>query len=325
MILVCGGLADRVTELVCARLDDCGYEYRLLDLGSYPTGFEIHCRWDDPATPVTGYLAGPDWRLELGEISGVYVRLLGLEGRRLPESVPAPATASVIHELDLGLLALFEDLPCPVVNRLRGSYSNNSKVLQALLVRRSGLLTPPTLVTNDPDEASRFLDELGEEGAIYKSLSGVRSIVRRLEPEQRARLPLLRHGPVQLQAYVPGDDVRVHVVGDDLHATRVRSKATDYRYARRQGHQVEMEPAELPEEVAEACRWLARELGLLLAGVDLRETPSGEYYCFEVNPSPGFLYYERGSGQPISSSLANLLHRGTAAPADQPGRSRPSA
>ena len=32
MILVCGGLADGVIELVCARLADCGYPYRLLDL-----------------------------------------------------------------------------------------------------------------------------------------------------------------------------------------------------------------------------------------------------------------------------------------------------
>ena len=32
MILVCGGLADGVTELVCSRLQDCCYPYRLLDL-----------------------------------------------------------------------------------------------------------------------------------------------------------------------------------------------------------------------------------------------------------------------------------------------------
>ncbi len=45
MILVCGGLADSVTELVCARLQDCGYPFRLLDLGSYPTGFKIRWHW----------------------------------------------------------------------------------------------------------------------------------------------------------------------------------------------------------------------------------------------------------------------------------------
>ena len=36
VILVCGGLADGVTELVCARLQHSGYPYRLLDLAHYP-------------------------------------------------------------------------------------------------------------------------------------------------------------------------------------------------------------------------------------------------------------------------------------------------
>jgi len=39
--------------------------------------------------------------------------------------------------------------------------------------------------------------------------------------------------------------------------------------------------------------------------------PDGEWYCFEINPSPGFIYYERHSGLPISAALADLLH-GTA-------------
>jgi hypothetical protein len=32
-----------------------------------------------------------------------------------------------------------------------------------------------------------------------------------------------------------------------------------------------------------------------------------------VNPCPGFLYYERHTGQPISTALAELLYRGCAA------------
>ena len=47
MILVCGGLADGVTELVCARLEHCGYPYRLLDLAHYPAGYRVAWRWTD--------------------------------------------------------------------------------------------------------------------------------------------------------------------------------------------------------------------------------------------------------------------------------------
>ncbi len=308
MILVCGGLADSVTELVCARLADCGYPYRLLDLGNYPAGFRIKWHWQ--RSGLSGYLAGPDWKLDLDELTGVYVRYLGLEGRAPPPNIEPAAVPAIYFEYDTGLMALVEDLHCVVVNRNAGGMSNNSKAYQALLVRQCGLLTPPTLVTNDVKAAHRFYeDHQGE--VIYKSLSGIRSIVRRLGPGQLARLPLLRHGPAQFQSFIPGQNVRVHTVGDQVFATRVRSDAVDYRYASREGSKVEMEQAILPPATAESCLQLARQLGLLLTGIDLKETPDGEYYCFEVNPSPGFLYYEQHTGQPISTALAHLLHHGS--------------
>jgi len=46
---------------------------------------------------------------------------------------------------------------------------------------------------------------------------------------------------------------------------------------------------------------------ILMAGIDLKETLDGEYFCFEANPSPGFLFFERATGQPISTALAYLL------------------
>lgn len=307
MILVCGGLADSVTELVCARLTESGYPYRLLDLASYPAGYRVKWHWlgSSPA----GYIAGPDWKIDLNEITGAYVRLLGEEGRLPPPDLASDDATVVRFESDSGLLALLEDLPCAVVNRAGGGMSNNSKVYQALVVRRCGLLTPPTLVTNDPDAARRFYDEFGGE-IIYKSLSGARSIVRRLGPEQLERLALLHHSPAQFQAFIPGDNVRVHTVGDRLFATRIHSDTVDYRYASREGGHVEMEPATLPPAVAESCLALAREMDLLLAGIDLKQTPDGDIYCFEVNPCPGFLYYERFTHQPISAALADLLRDG---------------
>ena len=308
MILVCGGLADSVTELVCARLEDCGYPFRLLDLGSYPAGFKVAWHWR--GSVPEGWIAGPDWIVDLHELTGVYARFLGQDGRLPPPNIAPASAPAVHHEADTGLMAMLEDLPCPVVNRLGGGMSNNSKTYQALLLRACGLMVPPTLVTNDPAAALQFYEDCGRE-VIYKSLSGIRSIVRRLEGEQLARLELLRNGPAQFQAFIPGENVRVHTVGDRLFATRVRTEAVDYRYARRDGHVMSMEPATLPRAIEEACLRIARELGLLLTGIDLKETPDGDYYCFEVNPCPGFIFYERQTGQPISTALADLLRRAT--------------
>jgi glutathione synthase/RimK-type ligase-like ATP-grasp enzyme len=304
MILVCGGLADSVTELVCARLTQLHYPFRLLDLARYPDRYRIKWCWSN--SDPTGTIACSDWNLDLDEITGVYVRFLGPEGRIPMDALDGEDGAAIQAESDAELMALIEDLPCPVVNRLSGGMSNNSKPYQALIIRDCGLRPPPTLVTNDPSAARAFYDEFHGD-VIYKSISGVRSIVRRVGSTQLARLEMLRDGPAQLQAFIPGNNVRVHVVGDEIFAVKVNSEAVDYRYAHLDGLSVSMESVSLPPDIRHSCISVAANLDLLFAGIDLKVTPEGEWFCFEVNPCPGFLYYERHSGQPISSALAELL------------------
>lgn len=308
MILICGGLADSLTELMCSRLLDCGYDYRFLDLGIYPKGFKVKWHWS--GWYPEGYIAGPDWKLDIEELTGVYIRYVGEEARIAPTDISKDAVPRMYLEFDTGLMALFEDLTCPVINRTGGGMSNGSKPYQGLLVRECGLLTPPTLVTNDPQTALRFYKEWNGE-VIYKSLSGIRSIVRRMQSQQLERIQFLRNGPAQFQAFIPGDNIRVHTVGSQLFATRILSKAVDYRYANRDGQSVEMEATILPAAVEESCLLLAQKLDLLLAGIDLKLTPEGDYYCFEVNPSPAFLFYEKHSGQAISKAVADLLYQGS--------------
>ena len=112
----------------------------------------------------------------------------------------------------------------------------------------------------------------------------------------------------------------MHTVGEQVFATRIETEAVDYRYAHLDGLGVEMQPVTLPERVAAACLRVARDLDLLFAGIDLKQTPAGDYVCFEVNPCPGFIYYERHTGQPISAALADLL-RGPAPAAGAHGLS----
>ena len=84
--------------------------------------------------------------------------------------------------------------------------------------------------------------------------------------------------------------------------------ATDYRYAPRQpGAPAELRAAELSDELAAKCVQLSRVLDLAFAGIDLKVTPDNDVYCFEVNPSPGFSYYEGNTGQPISAAVARYL------------------
>jgi len=184
--------------------------------------------------------------------------------------------------------------------------SNFSKPFQAQLIRRFGFEVPETLITNDPELVRAF--RARHQKIIYKSISGVRSIVQTFNDEDMARLDNIRWCPTQFQAFVEGTNVRVHTVGQKVFATAISTNATDYRYAQRQiGDHAELREVELSDELAEMCVKLSEGLGLAFAGIDLKITPDKRVYCFEVNPSPAFSYYQANTGQPIARAVAEYL------------------
>ena len=101
--------------------------------------------------------------------------------------------------------------------------------------------------------------------------------------------------------------MRVHVIGESVHALRIQSDCDDYRYAAHNGGQVTANEIELDLALASSLRALVRKMGLWVAGVDLRITPGGDTYCLEINPSPGFTYYEQLAGVYLAGDIAALL------------------
>lgn len=305
MILILGSAGDSVTQLVCARAEQRGVPWRLLDPEDRDEGQpRLGARWRAGALEA-GWVAGPGWRADFADLTGVYIRFAPPPEEKAG-ALPPEQAQRLLAETAAALSVVVDALPCKVANRTLGGMSNHSKTFQALQIQACGLRTPATLVTNDPDAARSFAAEHGGD-VIYKSLSAVRSIVRPLGQEQLDRLDLLRYGPAQFQERIRGDDVRVHVVGDRIFATCARTEAVDYRYATKEGHALAMEPTTLPTDVEAACLRLARRLDLLFVGIDLKRTPDGEHVCFEANPAPAFLFYESWTGQEISAALVDFL------------------
>lgn len=85
--------------------------------------------------------------------------------------------------------------------------SNNHKPYQTNQIRKSGFAVPETVVTTDPNAVLDFWQRHG--AVIYKSNSGVRSIVARLPDMHRERLGNVAWCPTQFQQYIPGVDHRV--------------------------------------------------------------------------------------------------------------------
>jgi hypothetical protein len=253
---------------------------------------------------IAGWIELDGRRVDLGELTGAYLRPYPSgQGATELELVHAAA-------LDQLILTWAEVAPAEVavVNRPGAMASNDSKPAQEEVACGYGFEVPETLVTNDPARAAAFWDRHGT--VIYKSISGIRSIVSALTAEHQPRLRRLATCPTQLQAFVPGIDYRVHVVGNEVFATRIDCDAADYRYAGRYGAARRMAAAQLPEAVAACAVKLTKALGLLVAGIDLRLTPEGRWFCFEVNTSPGFSWFQEQTDQPIAEAIGRLLATG---------------
>jgi hypothetical protein len=187
-----------------------------------------------------------------------------------------------------------------VLNRPEQSASNGTKPFQTRAARRCGFLVPDSLLTNDPGAALAFAER--HQRVIYKGAGGTRTRTGLLDPGDTSRLARLGTCPVYLQRYIPGGNVRVHVVDTEVFATEIVSDCVDYRSRVRQ-----MTPVRLPATVADRCIAVTRALGLLLAGLDLIRTPEAEWYFLEANTSPGFTFFP--AAPTVAEAIARLLTR----------------
>lgn len=255
---------------------------------------------------IQGKLRADGVEIALEAITAVYVRPYDV--RRLPGlerlSPDSPLWRHTV-ELDDAMQAWTEVTPSLVVNRPSAMASNGSKPYQLALIHAAGFDVPDTLVTTDSGAVLAFRDLHGS--VIYKSVSGVRSIVSRFDDRHLDRLHEIANCPTQFQEYIAGTDWRIHVVGDEVFASEIVCDSDDYRYAGRVGGRTEIRAGMLEFGLSVRCSTLAAALGLHIAGIDLRRTHDGRWFCFEVNPSPGFSFYQEETGQPIAEAVARLL------------------
>jgi glutathione synthase/RimK-type ligase-like ATP-grasp enzyme len=280
--------------------------FLLLDPRRIGAGLELE--WQVDREGVSGWIRHDGKAIPLSEVRSVYVHLLSVPSGRAGDRKPPGARPIAAHWL---VHQFLETLPILVCNRPSAMATNYSKTWQQQVIAAHGFAVPRTLATNVADEARQFYEDCHRR-VIYKSLSARRSIVKRLGPADLDRLKSVKACPTQFQEWVPGVDVRVHVMGRRVFPTEIETGAVDYRYSGRDGLPRSMRATELPNDVEARCLELVAALGLVSAGVDLRRSLNGQFYCFEVNPTPGFMFYQQYTHQRIGDALADLLQRPTA-------------
>lgn len=256
--------------------------------------------------PLTGFVRCGKQKIDLATVTACYLR--PDDTRALKDVAAAgegsPAWNHAVRVED-ALLCWADITSSFIISPPSAMSSNGSKPYQLELIRAHGMAVPDTLITTDPAAVLAFHAEHGE--IIYKSISGVRSKVSKFRPEHLDRLQNVTSCPTQFQQYIDGVDYRVHVVGEQVFAARISSTADDYRYTTCIDGEIDVVPCDIPADLAGTCVKIANGMGLPVAGIDLRRTVDGRWCCFEVNPSPGFTFYDRLPGEPIAMAIARLL------------------
>jgi hypothetical protein len=303
MVLLCGIPGESPLELIADALDEISHPYVVFNQRFFD---HVEINYVVSKGIIEGELVLDKEIYRLEDFIGVYNRMVSYqtipEFKSLDKNGEAYNHCERLHQ---HLFNWMDIAPCNVVNRNFYMSSNSSKPYQMMLIAKNGFLVPPTIITNDPDEAIAFKEKHGK--VIFKSASGVRSIVNELDERYLVRLEMIKQCPTMFQKKLNGFNVRVHVVDDICFVTKILSESTDYRYAERDDQEVKLEEFKLSPSLEKKCVKLSKELGLTFSGIDLMIDRNGDTYCLEVNPSPGFSYYENNTGQKISHAVAKYL------------------
>jgi glutathione synthase/RimK-type ligase-like ATP-grasp enzyme len=249
--------------------------------------------------------------LDAGQVSAVWWRRpVPLRASRALDRTHAAFAVRQAGDSLMGFLALAERHALFVNHPWRDEVAG-LKTFQLAAAERAGLPLPRTLVTSDPALAREFLRGCGRAGAVHKAVHATAADWRRtsrVTRGDRARIDVIRHAPVILQQRIPGVDIRVTVVGDELFAAEIDARRSsspdDYRGFERE---CLIAPCALPAGIVRGLRALVRDLGLQYGAADLRRRADGDWFFLELNPAGQWLFVEERTGQPISEAIAGLL------------------
>lgn len=311
MILVVSYPDEDHTQDVIGRLRQRGRPVLLLDLAEIPARRSVTMTWLNGAAP-TYRVDGDGTSLDLADVGVVWWRRV--KPFDVDHGVTAPgARAFANSETAQAVYGMLDSLDCAWMNPRGADEAAHRKPWQWAVARSVGLKVPRTMVTNRPEDARRFVDEVGVGRTVFKaflaSIDAWRE-TRLVLQEDIDRLDLVRLAPVIFQEYIDGVDLRITVIGEQVFAGSIDARRTRYPYDMRMVvGDADVAPVELPKVLRQRLLTLLRKLGLRYGAIDMRRTDAGDYFFLEVNPAGQWLFVEQRTGQPISQAIADELAR----------------
>jgi glutathione synthase/RimK-type ligase-like ATP-grasp enzyme len=309
MILAVSYEGEEHTAGVVRLLEAEGREVVQIDLADFPMKNGLTLSWSSDA----------DARYQVKTTQGTVDLRRARVGwwRRVRPFVIAP---EIRRELDVAFVqsetaqavnGMLDALPCAWVNPREADSSAHHKPYQWEIAQQVGLRVPRTLVTSDPAEARKFIEQVGMGSVVFKAfLASTQDWreTRLVEACDVERLELVKYAPVIFQEYIPGVDLRITVVGRRIFTAEIDAQKTRYPVDMRMVvGEAAVRPITLSPALNKRLLALQKRLQLVYGAIDMRRTPEGEYYFLEVNPAGQWHFVEQRTGLPISKAMADLL------------------
>ncbi len=206
------------------------------------------------------------------------------------------------------------------VNPLSALHRARIKLQQLQMAQRVGLAIPQTLVTNDPEQALAFYDQVGMvctksldepnftlDGHLYPMFTRV----LHQRSDLSDHLDSIARCPVLFQEYIEKQyDIRVIVIGEQIvsfaiHSQEDQRSIHDFRRIapELQKHEIH----ELPVDVLQGIRTFMQSQGLVYSAIDLVRSQDGNYVFLENNANGQWLWLENITGFRLSDMMIALL------------------
>ncbi len=189
----------------------------------------------------------------------------------------------------------------PVMNSPESITHTRDKWRSLLRLVKHGIPVPPTMITENPFSAKRFMEEHGK--AVFKPLMGSLGLGSTLVNDPEIAFHITRslinvNIPSYLQSYIekPGYDIRAFVVGDQV-VGAMKRKSTYWKTNIAQGAIGENLDIKKYPEIEELSIKSTKILKLDYAGVDIIYDKNTEkYYVIEVNAFPQWRGLKQATG-----------------------------
>jgi glutathione synthase/RimK-type ligase-like ATP-grasp enzyme len=311
MILVLSAHSDAHARALMSRLEAREGSCRLLDLSLFPVRSALTIDFGARGDDCTA-----SWHDDVDLLHFADYRVVWW--RRPQPFTIDPAISDVenrsfsIVEAHSAFSGLWLTLDAFWINHPTRDEEAARKVYQLKVAQQVGLRIPDTRITNDAEDARRFITRRGSSQTVYKAFAGTEHAWRETRLFRPGELDLItnvRFAPVIFQEYIPaGVDIRITAVGERLFPAAIHSRGTEYEVDFRMVMaSARFEEITLPTEVTESLHALMQRLDLVYGAIDMRRTPDGEYVFLEINPAGQWLFVEERTGQPITEALVDLM------------------